>query len=192
VEDARQMVEYILSLGKEQSVKPLPLSGSVTPGKEEDGVYVLTATYYDKGANGLPSIPVTTTTVLRSGNLKPDEASQLQVARILRFNGAVALENVKHNSWAAYKNIDLTGVKKATLSGYMRADMTVGGEVEIHLDKPDGKLLGKVSITAPERSTPSVKLDPVDGVHDLYFVFTNAQAGDKNLFYFGGAKLENK
>ena len=35
-------------------------------------------------------------------------------------------------------------------------------------------------------------LEKVDGVRDLYVVFKNPQAGDKNLFYFGGLKLDNK
>jgi cytochrome c len=124
--------------------------------------------------------------------LKPDEANQLNVARVLRFNDQVGLENVKHGSWAAYKNIDLTGVKKAIINGFIMADMTVGGEVEVRLDKPDGKLLGKAKFTAPGMSAVNTKLETTEGMHDLYFVFVNSQAGDKNLFFFGGAKLENK
>ena len=75
VEDARKMTEYILSLGKEKETRPLPLAGTVTPGKEEDGAYLLTATYYDKGAGNLPSIPAAHTVVLRSPFLKADEAN---------------------------------------------------------------------------------------------------------------------
>ncbi|MBA4058083.1 MAG: hypothetical protein C0490_25420, partial [Marivirga sp.] len=50
VDDAKKMVEYILSLGEDKVERKLPLSGSVIAGKEEDGVYILTATYFDKGA----------------------------------------------------------------------------------------------------------------------------------------------
>ena len=43
--DAIKMVEYILSLADAKAAKKLPLAGAATPGKEADGVYVLTATY---------------------------------------------------------------------------------------------------------------------------------------------------
>jgi cytochrome c len=192
VDDARKMVEYIMSLGKEDTGKSLPLSGTVAPGKETDGAYLLTATYYDKGGESLPSLPASATVVLRSPVLGPDQASELNTVRVIRANGQVGLENVKHNSWAAYKNLDLTGVKKATINGFIMTDMTVTGDVEIHLDKPDGKLLGKVNLSAPGISRVSTKVEVVEGIHDLYFVFKNAKAGDKNLFFFGGASLENK
>jgi cytochrome c len=192
VEDARKMVQYILTLSSDQGAKSLPLSGAVTPGKDEEGAYFLTATYFDKGANGLPSVAGSDAAVLRSPMLKADHASELKVARVVRFNGNAGLENVKNGSWAAYKNIDLSGVKKASISGFIMADQNVGGEVQVRLDKPDGKLLGKVMVTKPGVSSTPVKLEAADGIHDLYFVFINPKSGDSNLFFFGGAKLENK
>jgi cytochrome c len=110
----------------------------------------------------------------------------------VRWEGKAGLENVKHNSWAAYKNLDLTGIRKATVIGFIMPDQNVGGEVEIHLDKPDGTLLGKVKVNAAGISKTATKVEPTEGVHDLYFVFKNAQARDKNLFYFSGAQMENK
>jgi cytochrome c len=192
VDDARKMVEYIMSLGKDNTTKSLPLSGTVTPGKENDGAYLITATYYDKGGENLPSLPASATVVLRSPMLGADQASELNTVRVIRANGQVGLDNVKHNSWAAYKNLDLTGIRKATLNGFIIPDQTVTGDIEIRLDKPDGKLLGKVKLAAPGISKVSTKVEAAEGVHDLYFVFRNEQAGDKNLFYFGGALLENK
>ena len=192
VDDAKKMTEYILSLGKDNKTKSLPLSGSVTAGKEEEGVYFLTATYHDKGGNNLPSIPASNSIILRSPTLKPDLATKLNIARIVRFNRNVALENVKHGSWAEFKNIDMTGVKKATVSCFMMADQTIGGDAEIRLDKPDGELLGKVKINGNGLITSNTKLEKAEGLHDLYLVFKNEQAGNKNLFFFANAKLENK
>jgi cytochrome c len=192
VDDARKMVDYIMSLGKDKSAKSLPVAGSVTPGKENEGAYLLTATYYDKGGENLPSLPASATVVLRSPMLGADQASELNTARVVRWEGKAGLENVKHNSWAAYKNLDLTGIRKATVIGFIMPDQNVGGEVEIHLDKPDGTLLGKVKVNAAGISKTATKVEPTEGVHDLYFVFKNAQARDKNLFYFSGAQMENK
>ncbi|MBT1712648.1 hypothetical protein KK062_30730, partial [Fulvivirgaceae bacterium PWU5] len=56
VEDARQMVEYILSLGEDKSAQRLPLSGTVTPEKETSGAYLITASYFDKPVNNVPSM----------------------------------------------------------------------------------------------------------------------------------------
>jgi hypothetical protein len=35
-------------------------------------------------------------------------------------------------------------------------------------------------------------LKPMKGVHDIYLVFRNPEAGDKSLFFFGGLNFENK
>lgn len=192
VDDARKMVDYIMSIGKDKTAKSLPLSGTVTPGKEEGGAYLLTATYYDRGVNNIPSLPASATAILRGPLLKADQANELNTARVFFYEGNSRLENVKHNSWAAYKSVDLTGVKKATITAFIMPDMTVGGEVELHLDKPDGQLLGKVKVINPGSASVPTKLEAVEGVHDLYLVFKNEQAGDKNLFFFGSTKLDNK
>jgi cytochrome c len=59
---AAQIVEYILSLAKEDKVVNLPLSGlanfAIAPqeGLSPTSAYVLTVTYEDQGANGMPSL----------------------------------------------------------------------------------------------------------------------------------------
>jgi cytochrome c len=192
VEDAKQMVEYILSLSEEKEAKKLPLTGSVNPGKEEEGAYILTATYFDKGASQLPPISSFSTVMLRSPTLKADQATELNTVRILRYQGQVSFENAKHNSSAAFKDLDLTGVKKATVSSFLRPEDSVGGEVELRLDKVDGELLGKVSVSKLGASASDISFKSLEGVHTLYVVFKNPEAGDKNLFYFGSIKLANK
>ncbi|MBL0743650.1 ThuA domain-containing protein [Chryseolinea lacunae] len=192
VDDAKKMVEYILSLAEEKNVVKLPLTGTATPGKEQDGAYMLTATYFDKGASGVPSLSGSTAVVLRSPMLTVDQMEDVSIAGKLKADkGQWVLQNVLNNAHGAFKNIDLTGVKKATLIAYILAEQTVGGEIELHLDKPDGKLLGKVNITAPLMSKVSVKFAPENGRHDLYVVFKNATS-NKPMFYFSGVQLDNK
>lgn len=191
VEDARKIVEYIMTFGQEKASATLPLSGTVKPGAETDGVYLLTATYHDKGAGQVPSLTGAQTYLLRSGLLKPDQAEVLQTARVMRQDNQVALENVRHNAHAGYKHIDLTGVTRAALIAYVLPGQTPGGDIEIHQDAPDGPLLGKVTATAPGLSTLPVNVKPGAGYHDLYVVFKNPDAGDKSLLYFGGIQLFN-
>jgi hypothetical protein len=76
--------------------------------------------------------------------------------------------------------------------GFVRTEDSVMGSVEMRLDKPDGDLLATVKLDKAGMNSIKAALKSVEGVHDLYFVFKNDKAGDKNLFYFGGAKLSNK
>ncbi len=191
VEDAKEMVNYILSLADEKAAKKLPLTGSVTTGKETEGAYLLTVSYYDKGAAPVPSIGSTATLVLRSPMLKADQATDLHLVRVLNWGGNIALENVRHTAHASFKNIDLSGVKKAKLLPFLGDDQP-GGEIEIHLDKPDGKLLGKGRASGKGLQAITTNLEPSTGYHDLYIVFKNEGAGNKTLFYFGGIELLNK
>jgi cytochrome c len=191
VDDAKKMVEYILSLGKgTEEEKKLPLKGTAIPGKEEDGAYILTATYFDKGANGVPSLSRSASVALRGPFLRADQAQELNIARVVRADNQVGLENVKNNAHAVYKKLDLTGVKSATLMSMMTPEQA-GGEIEIRLDQPDGERIGIVKVTKPGISKLDTSLEAVTGYHDLYVVFKNQQAGDKALLYFGGIQLKN-
>lgn len=191
VEDAKEMVNYILSLGDEKAARKLPLSGTVTTGNETQGAYLLTISYYDKGAAPVPSIGTNATVVLRSPMLNANEATDLNIVRVLNWGGNIAFENVKHTAHAKFAELDLTGVKKAKLFPYLGDDQ-VGGELEIHLDKPDGKLLGKAKISGKGLVPQTISLETTTGYHDLYLVFKNEGAGNKSLFYFGGIELLNK
>ncbi|MBT1701812.1 ThuA domain-containing protein [Chryseosolibacter indicus] len=192
VEDAKQMVEYILSLTEEKEAKKLPLAGTVKPGKQEEGAYILTATYFDRGASPLPPISSFSTIALRSPMLKADQATELNTVRLIRNEGQVGLDNVKNNSSAAYKDIDLTGVRSANVVSFMIPNETVGGEVELRLDKLDGELLGKVVVNKTGISTGTIRFKEQTGVHSIYVIFINPDAGAKKLFYHGGIKLSNK
>ena len=194
VDDAKKMVEYILSLGEPKTVKSLPLSGTAVTGKEEDGAYILTATYFDKGAGTIPSLSTTHSVALRSAMLDASQVTELNLARKVNNGGRWALDNVIDGAYAGYKNLDLTGVTKATLNAFvLDPEQNPGGEIEIRLDKPDGKILGTVKANAvkgPLKLTTSIGKET--GYHDLYVVFRNPKARDKSMFYFGGIRLQNK
>jgi cytochrome c len=159
-------------------------------GKEEDGAYVLTATYFDKGVDKIPALSSSSAVILRSGMLSANHADELNVARKINNQGRWALENVRNGSYAVYKNLDLSGVKKATLMAFIREGNS-GGDIEVHLDSPDGKLVGKVTASKPGLSALPTKMQTETGYHDIYIVFKNPQAIENSMFYFGGIRLEN-
>jgi len=191
VDDAKKMVEYILTRRDTKEVKKLPLSGTAMPGKEEDGAYILTATYFDKGADKAPALAGTSALALRSPVLGVETMEDLKIANTIKNDGRVALQNVLNNAQGAYKAIDLTGVKKAEFITFIMAGQNTGGDVELHLDKADGQLLGRATVTKAGLVKTPVTLASVSGNHDLYVVFKNAK-GDKPMFYFGGVVLHNK
>lgn len=190
--DAMKMVEYILSLADAKDAKRLPLAGSVTPGKENDGVYVLTATYQDKAVNNVPSLSATDALILRSSFLRPNEVDGLRIARKANWQGNHSLQNLLDGAHGMYRNIDLTSVKKATIMAYIDPKDNRGGTVEIRVDKPDGPLLGKADIKTSGASQVTTGLVQTTGHHDLYIVFRNSTIRDKPMFNFGGIRLENR
>jgi cytochrome c len=191
--DAIKMVEYILSLEDAKASKRLPLAGTAIPGKEADGVYVLTSTYTDKPVNNVPSLTATDALVLRNAFLRPNEVDGLQIARKANWQGQHSLQNVLDGAFGMYKNIDLTGVKKATVMAYIDPkENRGGGIVEIRADKADGPLLGTAKISASGPSSVTTAIQPTTGHHDLYIVFKNSEIKDKPMFNFGGIRLENR
>jgi cytochrome c len=192
VDDARKMVEYILTLDNAEDIELLPLTGTVTPGNENDGAYLINASYVDKGAGEIPSLSSANTLVLRAAFLRPDHASELRGARVRNGNGQVALENVKHGGYAAFRQIDLTGIRNATVSGFIRGEDQVGGKVELRLDSPDGKLWGSAELKGQGLQEESIRLTAETGMRDLYVIFSNSEAGDKTLYYFGGVRFRNR
>jgi cytochrome c len=193
-DQAAQMVEYILSLEKKTVQPGLLLSGVAKTGKQEEGSYVLEASYIDKGAAGVPSLTTVTRTVLKAPELNPGEVSELKVAsKIAAPTGSFIFDNVKHNSSALFKDVDLTNVSGLEAVVYVMGAQT-GGEVEFFLDGADGKMIGTTLLAkAPgievmdgvKMKSSKVALAKVSGRHDVLLIFKNDLAGDKNLFFFG-------
>ncbi len=185
--DSRKMVDYILSLAKEGTSKMLPLSGTVTPEDRTEGVYILSASYYDKGGKDLPSIPTSSSILLRSSTLKVNENNGLNIGRL---ENQWQIVNIKNGAWVRFNQLDLTSVKSIVLS--LSAKDKRGGEIEVRLKAADGKLIGKGKINTTDQQNVSVKLERTEGVHDLYFVFKNSDAGEGEICTFTKAQLQNK
>lgn len=198
-----QMVEYILSLAKEDKVKSLPLSGKSSfavvppPGPAATSAYVLTATYEDAGANGMPSLSTTKQYVFKSPVLSAAEASLTGGARKLNAGGFQIVENIKNNATATFANVDLTGVSSMSFIIAEMGNMK-SGTIEVRLDSKEGTKLGtvsfanapKIEVQAGVNMRPSgIGFKPVSGKHNIVLVFKNDQAGDDNLFMFSQLTL---
>ena len=187
---AAQMVAYILGLGAPRSGVPsLPVRGAYTPTVPRDstgqGVLVLRARYTDRGANGLPSVAAEQTVVLRAPTVVV--ASGEIAEGVQKFSDPQAPVEVtiggRSGAHVGFRQLDLTGVGAVTFAALAPVEQlnAAGGKVEVRLDTPDGALLGETPELRPTEKlgAPAIlrtPLRPTTGVHDVYFVFRNAQA----------------
>ena len=199
-----RMVEYILSLANEEKIKSLPLTGKANfsvvppPGPTATSAYVLTVTYEDNGASGMPSLSTTKQVFFKAPILSTTDATDLTGG--LRKSSAAGfsfLDNVKNNSSATFKNVDLSGVGKLNLM-VVEQGGSKSGDVEVWLDSKTGTKLGSVSFSnAPKMEVQSgifmrpggISIKAISGKHDLVLVFKNDKAGDSDLFIFNQVSL---
>ena len=185
-EDIRMMVEYILSLNESRG--KMSSNGTVTfdrqnPGDDMGG-YVLMAEYTDKGGPG--SIAPITTRVFNLWQSRKVEAElfdegNVNIATITTLNLSY-IRNVKNRSFIHFEDIDLTGISSLR---YRIRSNGAGGQIRMHLDGIEGPCISEIAINAGqddkwEELSASVK--DTKGVHDLYFVFTNKEANQSELF----------
>lgn len=145
---AETMVKYILSLSQKTTTEiPIPLSGTYitrVPAEENGkGGYLLRAAYTDKGADNMPGLSSENIIALRSPSIDPQSADEKKGADLVT-TPVVAFYMKGNNAYLAYDNIDLTGISQIefTVQAQPRSG-AVGGVIEVHIDSPDGKLIGK-------------------------------------------------
>ncbi|NNV57937.1 ThuA domain-containing protein [Limnovirga soli] len=189
-EDAAEMIKYILSLSQPKpKVKSLPAEGSYTtkpPAADKgQGVYIFRAAYTDRGANGLPGVSTEETFTLRNPSINPTKYDELVDATKMSFGGNNFIIPSKNGSYISLKQIDLTAISSIQFSAMApKAQLNAeGGVIELHMDAPNGKLLGKTDFIGDAggplsfSGTPvSLSVTPTEGVHDIYLVFTNPKA----------------
>lgn len=199
--DVKEIVNYVLSLGKAAPpVKSLPIQGTYTPVIPKDvsnrGVFILRASYSDKGSNGIPPITSEKTMVLRSNQIAASDADETNA--IFKFKMANMPTELMvgrgNNSFLRFNSIDLSGVDEIVCTALAQLPRTIGGVIEVHIDSPTGPLIGKSSeivptpapakgaTTPPALQMPRVKLTPTTGKHAVYVIYRNEKIPDQALF----------
>lgn len=190
-EDARKMVDYIFTLGENKKEASLPLKGSVRPGSERGGAFILTASYADKGGNGVQTLSVSASRALREPKLDGAAATELRRARVFTYEGQKGLENIRDSSMAVFKEVDLTGVNGLASTLFVMPE-NAGGQLQVRLDSAGGELIAEMKVTGQGLVTPSAKITPQAGLRDVYLIFTNPAAGDRQLFRFSELRLQKR
>lgn len=210
--EARRMVQYIMTILEEKpTVEKLALTGKLNPmlpeGEDGLGVYVLRAAYQDKGGEGGQSLLGEANFLLKNPVLFPQTADIQENTQYLTTptTNFFLLGPTAH---LGYKNLDLTGIQHINVFAKVSPSFEAkGGMVEVHLDSPNGRLLGQSSEIGAKRvpwggfggaskvMTPAehkakrrrgvqtlvVPIESVEGVHDLYFVFKNTTAKENEI-----------
>ena len=215
-EDAIQMSLWILSLGDPpKPVQSLPLSGtyvlsptaaqSPIPNPQSPmGAYVFKAGYRDRGAPGLSPLEKGETLVLRPATMQAEKCDTRSdgVGNYKPFdNDTTVLNELKHNAYFVFRQVDLSGVRSLTLRiGYGdKRYPYAGGQMEIHAGSSHGPLIGaanfesknggrmvfedrkiELQLNAAQLSSTlfnrqSLGEGGLNSYHDLYFVFKNLQ-----------------
>ncbi len=193
IPEAKQIVQYILSIADEKKAVPsLPVKGTLVPkipqgADASKGVYTLNASYTDKGYNGIAPIAARQSITLRSPTLLFGE-SEIVSPGIMKFkmgssNFLIVTSSATH---AAFRHIDLSGIQSITLTVAAPVDQlnAQGGIIEIRRGSPEGPILGQTEFIEPSKDPglltgssmpPSYKVSvpPNSGMGDLYFIFRN-------------------
>jgi cytochrome c len=227
-QDAETIVKYILSVAqKPKEEKSLPLKGvyvgKIPAGEKGNGGYLLRAAYKDKGANGVEAISSESIVALRSSVVDPQKADEQKSTQLLT-TPYMSFSLLGDRSYIGYHTVDLTGIKEIDfLVQATPSSGDIGGSIEVHLDSPDGKLIGQTGMVeskeldfarimemmggkAKPKNGPAkadttrkqqaaefdfsmlqqllgkhamTSIAPVEGMHNIYFVFRNRNAKSK-------------
>ncbi|HEX8038274.1 MAG TPA: c-type cytochrome, partial [Chryseosolibacter sp.] len=155
--NARIIVNYILSINSDKP-STLPVSGTfvtrVPEGEGGKGTYIIRAAYTDHPVNGVPSHTVDSIIYLRSPKLNPLSADVTEGGAARDQLDEYVFLTTRPDSFIAWKDIDLTGVSAIRFRpNWHLYDIYPGGKVEIHLESPDGQLIGETTLEREQFDT---------------------------------------
>jgi cytochrome c len=192
IDDAREMVKYILSLNDPKKASQ-PVKGDyLTQKKSKDGSYLLTATYTDKGANKIAPQTAGSTVALRNAKLKAntyDEAKSTMNYKSEPLGEIViATEN---GGFISFKKIDLTNISALQIGAFATDARLAGGKIELRIGSKIGSKIGEVEIKQGSQfGNKLMTISPQKGEHDLYFVFVNPESSNKPLLSIADISFE--
>lgn len=189
LEDATEIVNYILSLSKKSGKLPLknsiPLKDHVGKGKE--GSYLLNASYRDKGANGIEPLDGNAHISLRNPYVQAEDFDKGNVRIVTITTAFMAYASgITEQSYIMFNKIDLTGIKQLR---YNLQATGIGGNIELRLDSMDGPLVSKFRVPPAfadgktDWTELTAPIDATAGSHDLYFVFRDSGGQKQDIMF---------
>jgi len=192
-DDATKIISYIMSLGQKEAPKPsLPAKGIVADpllGKtfSESGMFVLNASFTDRGGKESKPLSGNGSVVLKSPKLGMDQAKNLNGFSIMKYGGQTLMMFPSTQASFSLNDIDLIQIIKLQIAAAGQEEGKDGYSIEVRLDSPTGKVLGssifKLTATGPKPpyfGGCEIKLTPVTDKkkHTLYFVTKPIKEGE--------------
>ena len=186
-DETRQITQYIQSLVDNSSKsKSMPPSGSILPAPSEgENVMVFTASYTDTGEGNAPPLTGVGSIALQGSTVSFTPKTKNEGFMPVSFGGMDLLLAPKDEGWFVLENIDLKGVKAAHITTAWQAPPKVGIHFEMHLNTPDGELIGSGSMPTPVSGQPGGMIvisisEPLDvKARALYFVHKPKEGEDR-------------
>jgi cytochrome c551/c552 len=192
-DDAQKIISYILSLGQKEGPKPsLPAKGNVLNpllGKtySESGMFVLNASFTDRGGKESKPLSGNGSAVLKSPKIGMDQAKNLNGFSIMKYGGQTLMLFPSTEASFAFENLDLTQIVTLQIAGAGQESSKNGYTIEARLDSPTGKVIGNTSFKLasngnkpPFFGTAEMKISPVTDKkkHHVFFVTKPVKEGE--------------
>ncbi|HRE51471.1 MAG TPA: ThuA domain-containing protein [Flavitalea sp.] len=202
--DARRIAFWIQSLNApEEAKRSLPASGSLhaTLGQPEknNGRLFISASYTDKGKEGIQPLTGGATAVLRNSLMNFRPVKNIKGFTEFNRNGTRYLAAPRSTGWFSIDSIDLNAVKSAELQASWTDTLRYGYRFELRLDSPEGRKIGEAMAPPSNAHKPAtvvlpVKLETVDDglFHDLYIIGRANDDGETGTLALGSIRFKTK
>ncbi|NKI32704.1 ThuA domain-containing protein [Croceivirga thetidis] len=186
--EARQLAQYIQSLSGVDNKKPsLPLAGTVNPEAKQNGeVFLLTASYTDKGTDSAMPLTGSKTVVLASNSMIFPEGTPTKDMQAVSFNGMQLQLMSGAAGWLEISNVDLTGVSMLLAIVGWQEPPSIPYTMELRSGSPDGKLLGSGKLNpeglGPQGSAIPIPIQKTDGIQEKLYLTYKAEGQEIGIF----------
>ncbi|MCL4144759.1 UNVERIFIED_CONTAM: hypothetical protein GTU68_014177 [Idotea baltica] len=185
--DANKIVDYILSLKlTTNETKLLPLKGTLTFNehdvKDKNGVYILTASYTDKGKEGLEGAELIgrNQVVFKSPFLEARHANGKSGGlKTWKAKGNQVVGGIKNDAFLRYNKLDLNGLKSIDFTAYFDKNYDYKGSIEIRTGSRTGNVIGQAKLNYSSKTENklkdyTIKIAPTNEITNVFLVFKNA------------------
>jgi len=190
--EARQIVTWIRSLAETERAQSLPPNGAINASLNkplmETGRLTLSASYTDNGGSIGKSLTANDAITLRHHKMNFNGTTEIKEFKYFNENRQRIMMTPTGTGSFKMSNIDLTDISKISLTAYWNKAVAHTYTYVIHLDTPDGVIIGETTLRpqarAGEGSLPmSIKKISDGKFHDLYLVSTTDNNDDREVVY---------
>ena len=155
IDEVGTIIDYILSFKEDKidAKESLPLTGVLKfqdhMSRQDEGIYVLMASYRDKGNEQFPAseLSVRNQVVFRRPKLELEDAIVIsEGVSTWNTGGQEVLGSIVDGSYILMDTMSFEGLKAIQFSAHYNADYSYEGIVEVREASPTGKLLGSTTL----------------------------------------------